>query len=109
MHPGPKIVMIFSIGVVILFVLCVLDHRNTIRVQIRIRVRVKLQHVLRNGNLDHGCGQDLYDHVIKLGQCLYMHCPQLYVWTMYVKARVKFDNKIIQILLCKLRSCLTPI
>jgi hypothetical protein len=80
-----------------------LDHRNTIRVQIRIRVRVRvrLKDVLRNGNHDHGCGQDLYDHVIKFDQCFYMHCPQPYVWTMHVKARVELDNKIIQILLCR--------
>ena len=31
----------------------------------------------------------------------YMHCPQPYMWTMNVKARVKLDNKIIQILLCR--------
>ncbi len=54
--------------------------------------------VLLNGNHDHAWGQDLYDHVIKFDQCFYIHCPQPYVCTMYVKARVKLENKIIQIL-----------
>ena len=54
--------------------------------------------MLRKSKQNHGCGLDLYDHVIKFDQCFYMHCPQPYVWTMYVKARVKLDNKIIQIL-----------
>ncbi len=54
--------------------------------------------MLLKGNHDNACGQDLYDHVIKFDQCFYIHCPLPYVWTMCVKARVKLENKIIQIL-----------
>jgi hypothetical protein len=42
--------------------------------------------------------QDLYDLVLQFDPSFYTHCPHIRQRTMYVKALVKFDNMIIQIL-----------